>query len=411
MRARTRKRPDRALAPRPFPLHLSSALFLWSSSLAALPALNRGFLLSKPQGRALAALLGEIEKAGVAATAAALAEKVAADAEAFVAGVEAYRRHPFRRPAAAAPVLWREGTTRLLDYGGEGAALFVVPSLINRYYVLDLLPEQSFLRYLSGRGLRPLVIDWGAPGALERRLSLSDLIAGRLSRAFAAAREIAGKPLFVLGYCMGGLLALSLALSRQDEVAALLLLATPWDFHAERGIEARLVALAMARLPSLAGSNGCLPVELIQSFFFLLDPFLGLRKFVRFAALPAAGAEARRFVALEDWVNDGVALAPKVAVECARSWYGENEPFRGLWRVKGEAVRPELLRRPSLVVLPVADRIVPPGSAAPLASLCPGASVLRPSLGHVGMMAALDAPAKLWAPLADWVIERGRDGP
>jgi poly[(R)-3-hydroxyalkanoate] polymerase subunit PhaC len=410
MTAAKTKRPDRRLAPRPFPAHLHSALFLWLSSRAALPVLKRASRLSKPQGRRLAALLGEIEEAGAAAVAAALEEKVAADAEAFLAGVEAYRRHPFRRAAAPVPVLWREGTTRLLDYGGEGAPIFVVPSLINRYYVLDLLPEQSFLRYLSARGLRPLVVDWGAPGALERRFSLSDYISGRLARAFAAAREIAGKPLFLLGYCMGGVLALSLALSRQDEIAALLLLATPWDFHAGQGKQARLFSLAVGRLSLLWATAGCLPVELIQSFFFLLDPFLALRKFVRFAALPAASAQARRFVALEDWVNDGVPLVPKVAVECARSWYGDNEPCRGLWRLAGERVRPELWRRPCLIVLPAADRIVPPGSAAPLASLCPGASVLRPPLGHVGMMAALDARAALWAPLADWVVERAREG-
>jgi polyhydroxyalkanoate synthase len=64
------------------------------------------------------------------------------------------------------PVAWREGALRLLDYGrgSAGPAVLVVPSLINRYYVLDLLPEQSFLRHLAEAGLRPLVVDWGEPG-------------------------------------------------------------------------------------------------------------------------------------------------------------------------------------------------------------------------------------------------------
>ena len=45
-----------------------------------------------------------------------------------------------------------------------GAPLLAVPSLINRAYVLDLAPGRSLLRYLAAQGLRPLLVDWGAPG-------------------------------------------------------------------------------------------------------------------------------------------------------------------------------------------------------------------------------------------------------
>ena len=70
---------------------------------------------------------------------------------------------------------------------------------------------------------------------------------------------------------------------------------------------------------SMSGSArraAALPVELLQSLFFMLDPFLAQRKFVRFAALDPTGAEARSFVALEDWINDGVPLPIGVAREC-----------------------------------------------------------------------------------------------
>ena len=143
-----------------------------------------------------------------------------------------------------------------------------------------------------------------------------------------------------------------------------------------------------------------------------LDPFLGERKFVRFAALDPEGAAAREFVALEDWINDGVPLAQKVALHCARSWYRDNEPARGLWRVAGRPVIAAEIAAPTLVVVPGRDRIVPPRSAEPLAAAIPGASVLRPPLGHIGMMASRDAPEMLWQPLADWLGARlGRAPP
>ena len=205
---------------------------------------------------------------------------------------------------------------------------------------------------------------------------------------------------------MGGLFALALALRRRNATACLALLATQWDFHAEHAQPARLFGLIADLLPALCDEQGTLPVEVIQSLFFMLDPFAAERKFTRFATLDPAGNQARDFVALEDWVNDGVPLAAAVARDCARSWYGENEPARGLWRISGEAVDPKLLRSPALVVVPSHDRIVPPRSAEALATVLRGATVLRPPLGHVGMMAAARAPAMLWNAIADWLRAR-----
>jgi polyhydroxyalkanoate synthase len=234
---------------------------------------------------------------------------------------------------------------------------------------------------------------------------LTDYIAGRLESAFAAAIKITGAPIGVVGYCMGGLLALALALRRRQEVGCLALLATPWDFHAERAEQAKLLGLVAEHLPLLCGAQDTVPVEVIQSLFFILDPFSAERKFTRFAGLDPDGNEARSFVALEDWLNDGVPLALGVADDCARSWYGDNDPGRGLWRVGGQRVNPRLLRRPALVVVPSRDQIVPPRSAEPLAAELRGVTVLRPQLGHVGMMSAARAPA-MWTPIAEWLRAR-----
>jgi polyhydroxyalkanoate synthase subunit PhaC len=404
-RTNTRGNPDRRLAPRPLSAHLASAMTLWLSCRAALPILKDVSPPSSAMRERLRALAAEIDEFGSDKVATALDCEIVQRAGLFLAGLEGYRRHPFRRSDTAMPVLWREGTTKLLDYGRStnGRAILVVPSLINRYYVLDILPERSFLRHLVGHGLRPVVVDWGVPGKKERNFDLTEYTAGRLDRAFTALVSITGAPIGLLGYCMGGLLALALALRRQSETACLALLATPWDFHAGHAERVRLLAQAAGCASLFCSAGDPVPVEVIQSLFFTLDPFTAKRKFTRFATLDPEGEEARSFVALEDWLNDGVPLAQRVARDCARCWYADNEPGRGRWRVGGQLVAPRLLHRPALVVVPGRDRIVPPISAQPLAAEFAEATVLRPPLGHVGMMSAARAPDLLWTPVADWL--------
>ncbi len=84
---------------------------------------------------------------------------------------------------------------------------------------------------------------------------------------------------------MGGLLALALALRRPADAACLALLATPWDFHAERQAQAQLLGALIEWLPLWLGDVEAVPVSLIQGLFVTLDPFLAERKFIRFAGL------------------------------------------------------------------------------------------------------------------------------
>jgi polyhydroxyalkanoate synthase len=401
---------DRRLAPRPLPAHLASAMLLWLSSRAALTSFASGWPpwndAENQVHEKLRALAAEIGRAGAEPVGAALDRELLARADRFLAGLEAYRRHPFRREEPSAPAVWQSGNAQLLDYGsGAGPGVLVVPSLINRYYVLDLLPERSFVRCLAEQGLRPFVLDWGEPSETERDFSLTDYIAGPLEAALTIAVELTGRPVAILGYCMGGLLALALTLRRPTETACLALLATPWDFHAERAEQAQLLAAAVeTALPGVGTAP--LPLDVIQSLFLALDPFLAERKFIRFAGLDQDSAAARDFVALEDWIDDGMPLARNVALDCARSWYRDNDPARGAWQIAGQAIRPEEVRAPSLVVLPSRDRIVPPLSAEPLATAIPGASVLRPPFGHIGMMASATAPDTVWQPIAAWLRAR-----
>src|SRR3546814_15036385 len=95
----------------------------------------------------------------------------------------------------------------------------------------------------------------GMPGDMEQRFDLTAYIA-RLRRALAALHRQAGRPPVLLGYCMGGNLALAAALQAPDDVAALALLATPWDFHAGGAHPAALVQSLAPALVQLGRASG-----------------------------------------------------------------------------------------------------------------------------------------------------------
>ncbi len=312
-------------------------------------------------------------------------------------------------------MLWQDGSARLRDYGpADGLPVLVVPSLVNRAYVLDLTAERSLLRFLSAQGLRPLLLEWDVPEGAERDFTLSDVILRRLEPALDAARATAQGPVGLLGYCMGGTLAAALAARRPDDIAGIAFMAAPWDFHADAPHQAEIGRMAATASLSIVAALGVLPVDGIQALFTTLDPLTALRKFSAFGRLNPDAPEAARFVALEDWLNDGIPLPGPVALECLAGWYGENMPGRGLWRIDGAPVRPEDIRRPSLHLIPARDRIVPPASARALAERMPGAERIEPTLGHIGMVVAGGAEAQVWRPLAEWLagaIRSGRTAP
>ncbi|MBO1074028.1 alpha/beta fold hydrolase [Roseomonas marmotae] len=403
--------------PRPLPLHLSLAMTRAMAALTTLPPSgarssnwNNGWPISKA-GQAEASRIGAALAAGhhpPEAFHAAVRQRLAREDAAFIAGIAAYRRHPWLRQMPEAAVVWQEGGSRLLDYGGDGVPVLVVPSLVNRAHVLDLAPGHSMLRHLAEHGTRVLLLDWGWPGEVERGFGLTDYIAGRLERALASPAATALGSVALVGYCMGGLLALASALRRPDRVRGLALLATPWDFSAG-GEEAAGRALGLAKLlpglQPLMESTGTLPVDVVQWLFASLDPWSIARKFRAFARLDPQSPRAILFVALEDWLNDGVPLAAPVARECLGGWYGRNEPGLGQWRVAGAVVEPAALDLPAFAAIPQSDRIVPPASALALAERLPRAQIHMTPAGHIGMAAGGRAEAALWAPLLRWLMD------
>jgi polyhydroxyalkanoate synthase len=410
----SRKRKKRRDGPRPLLLHLMMGSGLWTSSYAALALSRIGSPPWKPEllaeGEALArALVPENPDRGSDAGAIALDEEVRARLDAFLTGIERYRAHPYRRRLSDPAVLWAEGSTRLFDFRrptvrlSRAPAVLLVPSLINRSTILDLSARRSLARFLAKQGLSCFLLDWGCPGDAERDFGLTDYICQRLVPAIGAVRQACGRGVVPVGYCMGGMLALAGALRAGNDVAGLGILATPWDFHAGAPLQARVMQAGGPLLRWYIDTQNGLPVDALQTMFAWVDPLAVARKFRAFARLSPESLQARDFVAVEDWLNDGVPLAPAVAKEAICDWIGQNAPARGAWRIDGEPVLPARFEQPAIAFLPMRDKLVPPPSALALVRSLPQATLVEVGSGHIGMLAGSNAPAGVYRPLARWI--------
>ncbi len=294
----------------------------------------------------------------------------------------------------------RRGRAVLRDYGGSGRPVLFVPSLINPPFILDLTRRQSLLRWLAKQGHRVLLLDWGTPGAAARDMDIDAHVEKLL---IPLIRKLPEPPILV-GYCLGGTIAAAAAC--RTAVAGLAMIAAPWHFSGfDDRARQRITGLWASARP-VCETMGLVPMEVLQSGFWQLDPARTITKYEAFAALPPDSPDARGFIALEDWANAGAPLTFAAGAQMFDQFFAKDLPGSGEWRIGGHVIAPQKLVCPTLDIVSLHDRIVPAASAAGFANRRELAA------GHVGMVVGSKAHDQLWLPLANWLneIDRPRAG-
>jgi polyhydroxyalkanoate synthase len=279
------------------------------------------------------------------------------------------------------------GGAALRDCGGDGAAVVLVPSLINPPDVLDLDDRVSLANAVAAMGRHALLLDWG-PANERAELDLGSHVEQLL---LPLLRELPEPPALV-GYCLGGTMAIAVA--KLIELDRVVTLAAPWTFSAYPQDSRDSLRTLWQNAKRTAQALGALPMELLQSAFWSLDPKRTVAKFADFANLDTDGAKAQRFVTLEDWANEGEPLPYPAARELIEDLFGRDLPGSGEWRVSGKAMS-DRLQCPLLNVTALGDRITPAATA-------PAGETVQIGSGHVGMIVG-SARAKLHEALAEFL--------
>ncbi|MBX7191688.1 MAG: alpha/beta fold hydrolase [Sandaracinaceae bacterium] len=348
--------------------------------------------------------------------------------------------HALGRPAPKVgqtphDVVFRENKWSLLRYrpvGGQVIThrhpILLVPSLINRHYVLDLMPGKSFAEFLAKQGYDVFCIDWGTPEAEDRFLTFDEYVDRYLARALRVTCEKAGSDkAHLLGYCLGGTMTVIHAALHQERIASLALVAAPVRFD-DQSLLALWTQIPTFDVDALVAATGNVPWQLMQGAFQLLRPTLNLAKAVSLLAKsPLVDQDQGRddserarqarweesldgFFALETWGADNVSFPGAAYQKYIQCLYRENALVHGTLSISGECVRLEHVKVPVLAVTFEHDNIVPHQSASDVLTRVASekkAHVHVPG-GHVGAMVSSSAAKHVWPKIERFFADADR---
>ena len=282
--------------------------------------------------------------------------------------------------------------------GGEAPPIVIVPSLINKAWIVDLEEDRSLVRHLVDEGHPVYLVDWGEPKAEDADEDVAYILDALLARSLRRIRRHAGRGLTLLGYCMGGTLA-AMCLARHPGLAdKLVLLNAPFRFS--EGGRFRELCRDLD-VSALLDRDGLVPVELMKPAFKLLDPPGNWTKLVALAGIRKDPLKLTRAMARERWLEENVPMPGAFAREWIAHTYQADDLLDGAWVIEGSAVDLGRVGIPVLVLASERDFIAPPASVTPVADVVPDATVEVLACGHIGAVVGRFLP-KLVARIHAW---------
>ncbi len=323
-------------------------------------------------------------------------------------GIQLYLGYDYERCGEHLSSMYKDGSVSILkhksyQYGSGQPVLLLVPSLINKSHIFDLTKARSMMAFFCAHGIDAYLLDWGDFLDDPKMQNLSDIVLHKMASAFAFLADQHAQSIHALGYCMGGSLLAGLASRNPHFLKSAIFMASPWDFHAGTQDMLKRVKFWYPSLILSLQEEGYMKVDWLQILFSSLYPEQAMKKFSKFAKMEQGSDAADIFVAVEDWLNDGVPLPEKVAHEVVQHWFFENALSSGEWSLDDQKVSLDGINVPGLVIASSEDKLVEFDMALPLKQKIKDAKFLDPKCGHIGMVAGSRSVQDVWVPIKDWI--------
>ncbi|MEJ0023962.1 MAG: alpha/beta fold hydrolase [Alphaproteobacteria bacterium] len=298
------------------------------------------------------------------------AKHVAEDMAATIAGTKPPGAEAFvvGQTVAVTPgkIVYRNRLIELIQYEPTTSEVYAEPILITpawimKYYILDLSPKNSLVKYLVERGHTVFIISWKNPDAEDRDLGFEDYLRlGPLSALEVIGRIVPEQRIHAVGYCLGGtllaILAAALARDGDKRLASLTFLAAQVDFSEAGELMLFINEKQIAFLEDLMWEQGFLDsAQMAGAFQMLRSNDLIWSRLVQDYLL----GERKPMTDLMAWNADGTRMPYRMHAEYLKQLFLHNDFSEGRYKVDGRPVRMSDVDMPMFVVATERDHVAP----------------------------------------------------
>ena len=305
-------------------------------------------------------------------------------------------------------VIYQRDLLTLYRYKGaqeptQPVPVLLVYSLINRPYVLDLLPGRSVIQALLDQGFDVYLLDWGEPSTLDQHAGLDTYLNLYLNTIVREVCKHTGSPqVSLFGYCMGGTMSAMFAALHPEKVHSLVLLGAPFCFESTQLLYQWGCDPEMFKPKAIVDACGMAPPWAFEGFSLLKFG----TKAPRLAQLYDSIDDQKiieSHLAMEQWAGDNIPMAGAVYEEFIRTCWQQNDLFHGRLEIGGKPVKLQSITCPTLIITGDSDHLVPPETSQPLADLLPNATLMPFPAGHIGLSVGGASHKKLWPAAGAWM--------
>ena len=310
-------------------------------------------------------------------------------------------------------VVYTEDRIRLLHYKPRTTKqsktpLVITYALINRYHILDIHPQKSWVRNLLEQGIDVYMIDWGTPTNMDKYLDFDDYVNGYLDHCVEFVKDEASvEQVSLQGYCTGGTLATAYTSLHPEKIKNFVATAPVIDGWRDTTVVSNLVK--HIDVDKMVDQIGNMPPEFMYYCFSILKPFeQGIDKYVKFFRNIDNENYVDNFLRIEKWLGD----TPPIPGELLRQWikdiYQENLLIQNKMYVGGKNISLKKIKMPIFTQVAVGDHLVSPECSMPLhyAVGSEDKTLKVYPTGHVGMIASSLSQKKVLPELGQWLNER-----
>lgn len=286
--------------------------------------------------------------------------------------------------------------------------VLIVYALVNRYNMMDLQSDRSYIKNLLDLGLDIYVIDWGYPTKADRFLSMDDYVNGYINNCvnhICSDHKI--KNLNIMSVCQGGTLSTIYSSIYPHKVKNLITLVTPIDFSVNDGLLFRW-SKDMDFDALVDNYDGLIPGEFLNTGFEMLKPMMKINKNTGLVNSLDDKDKLLNFLRMEKWIAD----SPDQAGECFRQFmkdlYQGNKLLKGKLIVGKHKVDLKNLTMPLLNIYATEDHLVPPSATIPLndAVGSKDKELYKFQGGHIGVFVGGRSQKELAPAVYNWLKKR-----